>query len=406
MRLYIGIDWSENKHDIVFMNQAGAAVARFTIGHTPDGFLRLVAECETLGVERTECVVGLETAHNLFIDFLWAQQYTQVYVIPPSVVKSNRGRHGSSGARTDQSDAFLLADILRTDRGRLQLWHPDSLLTRQIRAKVSYIAHLTRNIVRTSNRLRSVLLRYHPAVLHVFSSMQTQIRLRFICAYPTPQATRELTFPEFTAFAAQHSYKRRAKLRAYYAELQGLHPEPAVETVLIYQEEAVQLASSLLTLIKTKKTATRELGHLFAQHPDAFIFDSLPGTGELLAPGLLAKFGDDRRRFPEPASVQALAGTCPVTNSSGKRKVIHFRRACDRGFRDIAQKWAIASLSQSLWASTYWRNVRPHCSSGSHAYRCLANRWLAVAWKIWQTKKPYDEAYHMQQRAKHSKPRR
>ena len=160
MRLYIGIDWSENKHDIVFMNQAGAAVARFTIGHTPDGFLRLVAECETLGVERTECVVGLETAHNLFIDFLWAQQYTQVYVIPPSVVKSNRGRHGSSGARTDQSDAFLLADILRTDRGRLQLWHPDSLLTRQIRAKVSYIAHLTRNIVRTSNRLRSVLLRY------------------------------------------------------------------------------------------------------------------------------------------------------------------------------------------------------------------------------------------------------
>jgi transposase len=236
--------------------------------------------------------------------------------------------------------------------------------------------------------------------------MQTQIRLRFICAYPTPQATRELTFPEFTAFAAQHSYKRRAKLRAYYAELQGLHPEPAVETVLIYQEEAVQLASSLLTLIKTKKTATRELGHLFAQHPDAFIFDSLPGTGELLAPGLLAKFGDDRRRFPEPASVQALAGTCPVTNSSGKRKVIHFRRACDRGFRDIAQKWAIASLSQSLWASTYWRNVRPHCSSGSHAYRCLANRWLAVAWKIWQTKKPYDEAYHMQQRAKHSKPRR
>ena len=47
--------------------------------------------------------------------------------------------------------------------------------------------------------------------------------------------------------------------------------------------------------------------------PDAFIFDSLPGAGEILAPDLLVKFGDDRRRFPSAASVQALAGTCPVT---------------------------------------------------------------------------------------------
>ena len=406
MKVYTGIDWSENKHDIVFMNQAGASVGRFTIPHTPAGFLRLVSECEALGVERAECVIGLETAHNLFIDFLWAQNYTQVYVIPPSVVKSNRGRHGSSGARTDQSDAYLLADILRTDRNRLQLWHPDGLLTRQIRAKSSYIAHLTRNIVRTSNRLRAVLLRYHPAVLHVFSSMRARIRLRFLCAYPTPQATRELTFAEFTTFAAQYGYKRPAKLRAYYAELQGVHPTPAAETVQIYQQEAVQLATSLLGLLDIKYTATRELGHLFAQHPDAFIFESLPGAGELLAPGLLAKFGDDRRRFSQAASVQALAGTCPVTKSSGKRKVIHFRRACDREFRDLAQKWAVASLSQSAWANAYWHDVRPHCRSSSHAYRCLANRWLAIAWKMWQTKTAYDETYHMQQRAKHSRPRR
>jgi transposase len=54
----------------------------------------------------------------------------------------------------------------------------------------------------------------------------------------------------------------------------------------------------------------------------------------------LAKFGDDRQRFPTPSSVQALAGTCPVTERSGKRKVIKFRQACDREFRYIAQQWA------------------------------------------------------------------
>ena len=44
-------------------------------------------------------------------------------------------------------------------------------------------------------------------------------------------------------------------------------------------------------------------------------------------------------------------------------------------------------------------------TGGGHAYRCLANRWLAIAWKLWQARVPYDEDYHLQQRAAHSKPR-
>ncbi|NIO38822.1 MAG: transposase, partial [Burkholderiales bacterium] len=374
-----------------------------TIPHTPEGFLKLDAARSTLGVTAQDCVVGLETAHNLIIDFLWSWQYQHVYVIPPSVTKSNRGRFGASGARTDQSDAFLLADILRTDRSRLHPWHPDSLLTRQIRAKVSLCAHLTRNIVRTSNRLRAVLLRYYPAALGVFSSLRTQIALAFIQAYPTPQDAQALTFDAFQAFAAQQGYKRSAKLRTYWAHLHSPQPRAMPETVLVYQEEARQLAALLLNLIRTKNSTKHALKRLFQQHPDAFIFDSLPGAGDLLAPSLLAKFGDDRERFPSPASVQALAGTCPVTDRSGKRKVIRFRRACDREFRKITQTWAITSLSESLWANAYWQQTRPRCHSNNHAYRCLANRWLAIAWTLWQKREAYDETYHLQQRAARSK---
>jgi transposase len=123
----------------------------------------------------------------------------------------------------------------------------------------------------------------------------------------------------------------------------------------------------------------------------------------MLAPGLLVKFGDDRARFPAPGSVQALAGTCPVTEKSGKRKVIKFRRSCDREFRHITQQWAMHSLDQSVWANAYYRQILPRCHSKSHAYRCLANRWLAIAWKLWQTQQLYDETYHLRQRAQRSK---
>jgi transposase len=120
---------------------------------------------------------------------------------------------------------------------------------------------------------------------------------------------------------------------------------------------------------------------------------------------LLAKFGDDRQRFPVPGSLQALAGTCPVTIQSGRRKSNRFRKSCDREFRYIAQQWAIHSLQKSVWANAYYQQVRPRCRSKNHAYRCLANRWLAIAWKLWQTRQPYDEAYHMQQRMQRSMPK-
>ena len=59
---------------------------------------------------------------------------------------------------------------------------------------------------------------------------------------------------------------------------------------------------------------------MFAVHPDQAIFDSLPGAGELLAPKLLVMFGDHRDRFPQPEAIRCLAGTCPVTDQSGKRR--------------------------------------------------------------------------------------
>jgi transposase len=406
MKLYIGLDWSENKHDLAFVNESGAVLFQLTIPHTPEGFLKLDEKRQQVGVECSDCLVGLETAHNLVIDFLWNRGYTRVYVIPPNVVKSSRGRFGQSGARTDRSDARLLADLLRTDRARLQPWRPDGLLTRQMRAKVSLIGHLTRSSTRLSNRLRAVLLRYYPAALYVFSDLTTQIALHFIQTYSTPRLAAELSYAQFEAFARQHRYPNQSKLPGCFARLQQEHPRACPEIVLAYASEASLLAHLLLDTVQAKIDALRDLDKLFGQHPDRHIFNSLPGAGQLLAPSLLIKFGDDRQRFPSVASVQSLAGTCPVTDASGKRKVIKFRRSCDKQFRHITQQWARCSLRKSAWANTYWRRVRPHCDSNSHAYRCLANRWLAIAWKLWQTQQEYDEDYHLQQCALRRKPRR
>ena len=105
MSVYMGIDWSVKKHDVAIMNEAGSIIAQLTISHQASGFEKLNRTRAQVGVEAAECLVGLETAHNLLIDYLWGQGYEQVYVIPPSVVKSSRGRYGNSQVRTDERDA-------------------------------------------------------------------------------------------------------------------------------------------------------------------------------------------------------------------------------------------------------------------------------------------------------------
>jgi transposase len=401
--LYFGIDWSANKHDLVVVNQAGVEMARLVMAHSPAGFMQLDQLRQDLGVTAAECVVGLETAHNLLVDFLWSRGYEQLYVIPPSVTHSARGRYRHSGARTDQSDAALIANLLRTDRPRLQPWRPDQPTTRHLRALVSQWAFLTQQSVRLANRLRAVLLRYYPAATLVFDRLDQPLSLAFIQAYPNPTAASRLSLSEFAAFARQHGHFWQAKIVQSFARLQLPQPQPDPVIAQVYQAEALLLTGLLATVVEAKKNTQRRMTKLYQAHPDYPLFASLPGLGPRLGPALLVKFGDDRQRFPSANALQALAGTCPVTQASGKRKSVHFRHACDHHFRQITQLWATKSLSKSLWATSYYQQARPRGHSHSHAIRCLANRWLAIAWTLWQRRETYDEARHLRQRRARAK---
>jgi len=404
MKLYIGIGESQSKHDICFLNHSGAVQAQAVIEHSQAGFLKFEKLRMKMGVRPEDCLIGLETAHNILVDFLWDRGYTQIYVLPPRLVKGSRSRFRSSAARDDPWDAHLIADILRTDQGRLQVWKPDTGLTREIRTIARFIHFLTTNIVRMTNRQRAVLQRYYLAANELFSSLNTLIAQHFILEFPTPQAASRLDFQSFRSFAKQHGYTHTHKLAGILAKLDTPFAQADPEIITGCQQEAQGLARLLLEMIQLKRDNLKALHRLLDQHPDIEVYASLPGTGVYLQAALISKFGDDRQRFPNASRVQALAGTSPITVSSGKRKHVRFRKSCDHEFRHIVQQWAKLSLRSSVWANMYYRSVRPQCHSESHAFRCLGNRWLAVLWRLWHDRVPYDETYHLQQRALRSKP--
>jgi transposase len=401
---FFGVDWSESHHNLCIQNKAGATISELELKHTLEGFEQLDRERCKLDVPSTDCMVAIETSHNLLVDYLLDRGYV-VYLIPPQATAGYRSRQRSSGARTDETDAAVLAKAVRTDRDCHRRLRPNTPLTQQILAKVRLIEVLRRSVHRQSSQLRAVLLRIYPQALGLFGSLTAQISLHFLMTYPTPQEAVALTRTEFEAFCRNHRYCQTSLISRRYAHLQAPAPVANPAAVQAYHDQVRGLAHLLLPQVRYRNQALSQLNRLFQQHPDAAIFDSLPGAGDLLAPALLAKFGDHRDRFPTPASVQALAGTCPVTKESGKRKIVVFRRSCDKEFRRITQQFAKASVSKSGWALAYWRDVHPHCPNKSGAYRRLANRWLAITWKMWQDRKPYDETYHLRQRAQRRRPR-
>ena len=400
MKILIGIDWSQKHHDVRIHNQAGACLLKLQIPHSLAGFQQLEQTIKQFNPEPACCLVAIETADNLLVDFLWSRQYP-LYVLAPSVVKGNRSRQRASTARTDDSDAALLADILRTDRHTLIPWQPDGALVSQMRLLLSFIDDLTTSITQYSNRLRASLLRYYPQALAAFKQIGTPLALHFLSAYPTPEAAANLTYTEFDTFCQQHGDRRRDCRPRRFAHLQ--RPSPSVDSRLLpaFRQQTSWLAQMLLNLIQQKQTALCQVQKLFGQHPDHDIFASLPGTGKLLGPKLLVMFGDHRQRLPLPEVIQGLAGTCPVTIKSGQFRSVRFRRACNRTYRMTAQQFARASIKKSPWALAYFENARARGMTKSHAYRCLANRWLKIIWTLWQRQQLYDETYHLRQIQKH-----
>jgi transposase len=349
--------------------------------------------------------IGLETAHSLLIDFLVDHGYPHLYVLPPGQVHANQSRFTQSKAKDDPHDARLIADILRTDQGRHRPWHPDRPLTRQIQVQVRYVLYLSRMIRRQTNHLRAALLRYYPMAVDLFSKLDSPIALAFLQAYPTPQQALQLSPEDFQTFLRQHRYPQTGRWSTLYERLHAAYPQARPDTLALYQAQVPQLAEQLGLFVRQKRQALAHLQDLFVQHPDGFIYTSLPGAGEFLAPGLLAELGDDRGRYPSLQVLQAIAGTCPITQRSGKHRVIRFRRACDRQFRYIVTLWAGMALKRAPWAQTYYDQLVRRGIPHTDAIRRVANRFLAILWKLWQTRTPYQESVHLQQRLARAKPR-
>jgi hypothetical protein len=192
--LFAGLDWGSTGHAVCVIDEHGTAVLRLDVRHDADGLAALVAQLERLGPPDA-LSVAIERPSGLVVDTLLAAGHP-VVPIHPNVVKACRPRYRAAGAKSDPGDAYLLADILRTDGHRFAPLDPVSDAIRALRVMVRSRDDLVATRVGVTNRLRSLLEGFWPGAAVIFTELDSGSRS------PSSPASRPRRAPDASAAPA------------------------------------------------------------------------------------------------------------------------------------------------------------------------------------------------------------
>lgn len=386
-----GIDWASKTHAVCVLETDGRIRARFEVPNTGKSFAGLIRRLAKLGVDD----VAIERPDGPLVEAM-VDAGLRVFVIAPRMVKALRQRYSASGAKSDLGDAYVLADVLRTDHHRLAPMEPDSPETKVLRALTRTRKDLVEARVSLVNQLRAQLEVCFPGAIGLFAALDSATSIAFLRRYPTTRSAARLTEARLGAFLRRIGYCGRVPV----AELLSRVREAAqAGTTEVEAEGRAVCVKALLDAIETCNARARELEAEIVErlefHRDAHVFTSLPKAGRgVRAASLLAEIGDAKERFPDEESLAALAGVAPVTKASGKARSVGFRWACDKKLRNALVDFADDSRHASPWAARIYADAIARGKRHPHAVRILARAWVRVIWRLWRNGEAYDVTKH------------
>ena len=395
MRLFAGDDWAEDHHDIEVMDAAGKVLAKRRL---PEGAAGMSQLHELIGrflpedADEVEVVIGIGTDRGPWVAALVAAGYT-VFPVNPLQASRYRERHGVSGAKSDQGDSHMLADMVRTDSHQLRPAAGDSPEAAGVKVVARTHKTLIWDRTRQVQRLRHQLREYFPAAIEAFEDLDAPDVLELLGKAPDPARAARLTRAQISA-ALKRARRRNIadKTDAILAALRGEHlTQPAALTVA-YAATVRSLVAVITTLNEQAKLLEEQVKEHFGRHPDAEIYQSQPGIGAILGARVLGEFGDDPRRYVSAKSRKNYGGTSPITRASGKKKVVAARFIRNDRLIDALMSWAFASLNASPGARAFYDQQRAKGLEHNDALRRLANRLVGILHGCLKTRTLYDEA--------------
>jgi transposase len=317
--------------------------------------------------------VGLELNQGPLVHALRQYEFLVLFPVNPLTLAKYREAFTPSHAKDDPTDAELQLELLLTHRDKLQPLNPQSPAMRALAPLVAHRRRLVGDNVRLTTRLTSALKHYFPHVLQWFDDKDTTIFCDCLTPWPTLQAVQLARRSTCERFFRAHHVRSADVIDQRLQASSRATPLTTDEGSIA---PTVLLVQALVSQLRVTVQAIDAVDHAMAQraqsHPDFPVFDALPGAGAVLAPRLLAAFGEQRDRYTSADELQKYAGIAPVTERSGNKAWVHWRLQCPTFLRQTFVEGAADAIRHSFWARAYDQQQRNKGSSHQAAVRALA----------------------------------
>ena len=196
--------------------------------------------------------------------------------------------------------------------------------TRSLQRLVEMRKNLAQDKIRLTNKITGLLKEYYPQALDMFTDKDTFVFCEFLLRWPTLKKAQKIRKSTFEKFLRSHNSYRTKLSEIRFQCLKEATPLTEDESIIFPSTLMIEaLAKQLKTLIQSVINLDKEIEKIGKSHPDFFIFDGLPGAGNVFIPRLIAAFGSNRDRYHSADDLLKYSGVAPVLERSGKKSWWH-----------------------------------------------------------------------------------
>jgi len=397
-RFFVGIDLGSASHQVCVLDASGQTLGERAVAHNGADVAALLDWLTTLtqAADPPSIAAAAEIPHGAMVEAFLERGYA-VFAINPKQLDRFRDRFSVAGAKDDRRDALVLAHALRNDRYAfrpLALGDPRLLRLRELgRAEES----LQQDLRRAANQLWQLLQRYFPGLLTLVPAADEAWLWDLLENAPLPEKAARLRPSTLHGILKKHRIRRVSAQQLAELLAQPTLPlapgaAPAIaEQVLLLLPRLRLLRKQHAQLGRNIETLLEQLAgdESFQEHRDVQILRSVPGVGRIFTATVLAEAAEplaqrDYRVF------RTVSGVAPVTQQSGKTKLVSIRRACHPRLRHAIYHSAARYAQDDPRGQQHYARLRARGCSHARAVRGVADRFLALIFALLTHNQLYD----------------
>ncbi|MGP5049827.1 IS110-like element ISAar2 family transposase, partial [Glutamicibacter ardleyensis] len=292
-------------------------------------------------------------------------------------------------AKTDEKDAFIIADATRTMPHTLRSIQVSDEDEATLGMLTGFDLDLARQITQTSNRIRGLFTQIHPPLERVIGPwLEHDAVLEVLATWPTPAQLKHAGKARIDAKLKKQGARRHT---AWAGAIMDALDE---QTVVVVGTDAAglvlpHLARQMISLHAQRVDVATHLEAMVEAHPLYPVLTSMPGVAVRTAAIIIAETSG--KTFASAASLSSYGGLAPNTRQSGTS--IKSERVSHSGNKRLKRALflsAFASIRFDPTSRAYYDRKRAQGKRHNQALIALAHRRLTVLFAMIRDGSLYD----------------